>query len=121
MARELDAFCNGYIEAALWSSTDDDDEPLDSNYYTEDITKKALAEMRSDCRSFVSMNQSLLDIYVSEGRSWADAGHDFWLTRNGHGAGFWDRGSSVGDALSKKAKEYGSQDLYVSRGKVHVL
>ena len=20
----------------------------------------------------------------------AQAGHDFWLTRNGHGAGFWD-------------------------------
>jgi hypothetical protein len=21
---------------------------------------------------------------------WGRAGHDFWLTRNGHGAGFWD-------------------------------
>jgi hypothetical protein len=43
----------------------------------------------------------------------ARAGHDFWLTRNGHGAGFWDRGlGDLGERLSKAAKVYGEVYLY---------
>lgn len=41
------------------------------------------------------------------------AGIDFWLTRNGHGAGFWDRGlGDVGTRLTCAAHNYGSVDLY---------
>lgn len=44
---------------------------------------------------------------VSEG----DAGHDLWLTRSGHGTGFWDRGlGELGDRLTEAAKSYGSPD-----------
>lgn len=46
------------------------------------------------------------------------AGHDFWLTRNGHGAGFWDRGmGKLGDRLADAARAYGSVDLYVGDDK----
>lgn len=42
--------------------------------------------------------------------------HDFWLTRNGHGAGFWDRteldADELGDRLTVLAKEFGAVDLY---------
>ena len=42
-------------------------------------------------------------------------GHDFWLTRNGHGAGFWDRGlGELGDRLTGLAKPYGTVDLYIT-------
>jgi hypothetical protein len=42
-------------------------------------------------------------------------GHDFWLTRNGHGAGFWDRGlGELGDFLTKMSKPFGEATLYVS-------
>jgi hypothetical protein len=42
------------------------------------------------------------------------AGHDFWLTRNGHGAGFWDRGlGTLGNRLSAAAKVYSGCDLFV--------
>lgn len=42
------------------------------------------------------------------------AGHDFWLNRCGHGAGFWDRGlGELGDRLSDAAKVYGNVDLYI--------
>lgn len=48
-------------------------------------------------------------------------GYDFILTRNGHGAGFWDRGlGEVGDWLSAMAKPFGTQDAYVSDGVVYV-
>lgn len=42
------------------------------------------------------------------------AGHDFWLTRCGHGAGFWDRGlGDIGCKLTEAASVYGSVDLYI--------
>lgn len=47
------------------------------------------------------------------------AGHDYWLTRNGHGAGFWDRGlGPVGDRLADACRHH-PIDLYVHDGKVH--
>ena len=43
------------------------------------------------------------------------AGHDFWLSRNGHGTGFWDRDSSyysdhVRDWLQRKAEQFGETE-----------
>lgn len=40
-------------------------------------------------------------------------GHDFWMTRNGHGVGFWDRGlGDEGDALSEIAREFGEAHVW---------
>jgi hypothetical protein len=42
------------------------------------------------------------------------AGHDFWLTRNHHGCGFWDRGlGELGDQLTKASQQFDEIDLYV--------
>jgi len=41
-------------------------------------------------------------------------GHDLWLTRNHHGAGFWDRGlGKLGDDLTLLAHSLGESELYV--------
>lgn len=41
-------------------------------------------------------------------------GHDFYLTRNCHGAGFWDRGNGkMGDELTELAHPYGGFELYL--------
>lgn len=107
----MNTFLSAYIECALWSSTDDSGEPLDSNYFPSDLSEKALTEMEADCADFQQANAELL---MASGLSDEQAGHDFWLTRNGHGAGFWDRGlGEVGKALTAASKPYGSQDLYV--------
>ena len=52
--------------------------------------------------------------------------HDFWLTRNGHGAGFWDRtynndvDGKKGDKLTKIAEKFGGSTLYVGDdGKIY--
>lgn len=85
----LDEFTKAYIEAALWSSTDDNDNPLDSNYTMSDIAPETLEKIKNDCKNFQDANGQLL---IDGG--WSDdsqAGHDFWLSRNGHGAGFFDR------------------------------
>jgi hypothetical protein len=103
-------FIAGYIACALWSSTDDNGESLDM-YDADDIAPEVLAQMQSDCADFLEANAELLD--QSE-LSAEQAGHDFWLTRNRHGAGFWDRGlGPVGEQLSAAAKVYGGVDLYI--------
>jgi hypothetical protein len=41
-------------------------------------------------------------------------GHDFWLTRNGHGAGFWDGElGDIGDRLTEASKAFGEVCLTV--------
>jgi hypothetical protein len=120
----LDEFTAAYIQTALWSSNDDSDEsggePLERNYGPEDIAADTLARMKADCAKFkAEQAEFFTDTHCLkygpdfgiEGR----AGHDFWLTRNRHGAGFWDGDWSnvAGDILTKAAHEFGEFDLYV--------
>lgn len=112
---DVDAFFDAYLECALWSSSDQADNqggrPLDENCGSDDIHPDSLAEMRSECEDFISANTSDL---LATGADASQMGHDFWLTRNGHGAGFWDRGyGAIGDRLSEASKVYGGVDIYV--------
>lgn len=114
----IEEFLSAYIEAALWSSCGPDEEPhacenLDDLFSADDIAPECLASMRADCADFIAAQAVDLCLYVQEKHSAAEAGHDFWLTRNGHGAGFWDRGlGALGERLTAAAKVYGSCDLY---------
>lgn len=112
-----EAFFNGYLECALWLAHDENGEP--ANYDASDIAPESLAQMRADCAGFYASNS---DAWQSAGMSDDYAGHDFWLTRNRHGAGFWDRGlGDVGDSLTDASHAYGECDLYVGDdGKVYV-
>jgi hypothetical protein len=122
----LDDFTRAYIECALWSSIaykdrdDEDGEPMDRNHGTEDISVNSLKRMISDCKAFQEDNQAQLEEAVNTGSYvLSQAGHDFWLSRNRHGAGFWDRGlKEVGEALHQAAKDWGSCDLRLFRGKI---
>lgn len=123
---ELDAFTQAYLECALWSSTDNADDsggkPLDENYEVDDIAVETLMEAKRECEDFQEANEELLSqAYEHPGYDEESAGHDFWLTRCGHGAGFWDRGlGEIGDKLTKACKPYGNVDLYVGDdGKIH--
>jgi hypothetical protein len=118
----LDNFTLAYVECALWSTSVDEayaaehaerdlhsDTSLDRAGFTpEDIAPEALASIVADCASFREAAGELLS-------DWSDgqAGHDLWLTRNRHGAGFWDRGLPHGEELSAIARAYGESDLYI--------
>jgi hypothetical protein len=107
-------FLKGYLTAALWSSNDESYEnggvPLDKNYNIEDFSETALQIAQKDCLAFLEANANdLADIPCEQ------AGHDFWLTRNRHGTGFWDRGyGAKGERLTEAAHVYGSVDLFVA-------
>lgn len=130
---QLDDFTRGYIAAALWSENDNSDEsggdPIDTNYTLDDITKESLSILIADCKSFQEKAADLLkeayQLYKTvDGHPVEEyGGHDFWLNRNSHGCGFWDRGfpENLGEELSKLAKSFGTCNLTVAGKKVHVL
>lgn len=106
----MDQFTQSYIEHALWSSADDDDEPLDQS--DAELSPEAIKAMVDDCADFQSANAA--DLATFEELTGYNGGGDFWLTRCGHGAGYWDRGAGeVGDRLTKAAKAFGTVDLYI--------
>lgn len=99
-------FTRAYLVCALWSSVDDNDEPFDSNYTLTDISSQTLSQATKDCTNFLLDNPNSFndtpECYTVE-----QAGHDFWLTRNGHGAGFWDRGlEDAGESLTQACEDY---------------
>jgi hypothetical protein len=118
----LQQFVNGYIQSALWSSTDNSDdqggEALDQNYDPDDIAPATRKKMFLDATAFYRAHHQ--DFHDASG-----AGHDFWLTRNGHGAGFWDRPTTMyseaaAERLTKASEKYGTFDLYVGDdGQIH--
>ena len=110
-AQDLERVLGAYIECALWSSTDEDGESLDGLYSADDLSDETRDEMTEDVSDFLESNEELIQ---ASGLTLEQVGHDFWLTRNRHGAGFWDRGlGEVGDKLTEMAHPYGSCDLYV--------
>jgi len=134
---DLDRFIAAYIECALWSSIEgENDVPMDRNYGPDDIAPSSLESVRLDCAQFAQEQAAILDYCESAGEhgdTYAAAGRDFWLTRNGHGAGFWDGDWNIGlppletcdqkagDVLTDAAHKFGECDLYVGDdGKVYV-
>jgi hypothetical protein len=107
-----DNFLQAYIVAALWSSMDESTPEggdfLDANYGIEDLAPETLETMKADCEQFQAQNA--LDIEGCE----EQAGHDFWLTRNHHGCGFWDGDwLEAGERLTEACREYPEVTLYV--------
>ena len=106
---DFDMFTSSYIETALWSSSDESEEPLDKNYSAKDIDPNTIKRMGNDAFEFLRQNWELVKMNLIE------AGHDFWLTRNGHGAGFWDGDwpKEAGEILTKNAHAFGGYNLFV--------
>lgn len=120
--KATESFCLAYIECALWSSTDPETEqPLDSDAFR--LPEKTEKKLRAQCDAFFdyveSLNDATLLAYIIDEDS--QSGHDFWLTRNGHGAGFWDRGlGELGDKLTEASKTFGEVYLYTNRNWIYV-
>ena len=131
----LTPFEDGYIAALFWTECvdpgADSPEHLGDHYGPEDLTKDSLESVITDCRSFIEQAQAAEhpDEFPWDDRDYdaenledsSQAGHDFLLTRNGHGAGFWDRGIGAwGDTLTDIAQTFGSTYAYAHRGRVYV-
>lgn len=112
---KFEEFYRAYLVCAVWASTDEDGSELDVE--VGDFSDDALCELKKDCLSFWQAYRSKL---VSDPEQ---AGHDFWLTRNRHGSGFWDGGwpKDLGAELTTAAHAYGSISLWVGEdGRIQV-
>lgn len=124
---DRESFLDGYIECALWADcqwTEEDQHPSGESGGREHLEPRGNAreEMRerSQMDDFIDSNIRDLTLYCGSapslvaGLDEAHAGHDFWLTRVGHGTGFWDRGlGALSDRLTDEAKSYGSADDHI--------
>lgn len=112
-----DVFTEAYIRAALFSETDSEGDALDANHDVHSIHPDTLAKMQRDCAAFQEAHSGTTD-------DESQAGHDFWLTRNGHGAGFWDGAwpEPLATELTNAARYFGECYLYIGDdGLIHSL
>lgn len=113
------SFIRQYIRTILCTTTGSDDEHLVYRYGRSDIAPETMQRIQDDCSRFWAMVESAgIDLdneLLVDGDATEQAAHDFWLTRNGHGAGFWDGDWSdeVEDKLTKLAESFGEQWPYV--------
>lgn len=84
------AWFSDECEAAREAGQADGRIPGDVGY--SDLHPDSLAAIRADCEAWQTANAALLALaYARPGYDEAQAGRDYWFTRNGHGVGFWDR------------------------------
>lgn len=140
----LNAFTIGYAHGMLWANTasvnakgePDGSEVCPEWWQTPSATwqleafdSDSRASIEADCMDFFIHNWRDLRAYVAQGgMDWRGqgglqgelagyecAGHDFALSRNGHGAGFFDRGmGELGDRLQDAARVYGASDAWTT-------
>lgn len=98
-----------YVQTALWSTGYGDLEALDEVYTHEDVSPQASRSAYKACEVFYNKCKGILT--ENDSAHW---GHDLWLTRNGHGAGFWDGDyPEHGEALTKACESFGEVHLFV--------
>jgi hypothetical protein len=142
---DIKKIIKGYIDCALWTEEEtlrdeyvgdddmfngeeDDDEierlsRLSANlnsknfdsFTREDMEDNSVIKVYEDVKKFVEMATSAVRVAVDEHGA-EQVGHDLWLSRNGHGAGFFDRGydDEVEEMLMSSAKKLGGVDLYIN-------
>lgn len=136
----MERVIKSYLKTALWSSNDEKDdnggEPMDKNYDIDDFTSEAKKRAEKDCKKFITdlekevnkynksvededdkvLISNLDDTNTTSAANYEKLGHNFWLTRNGHGSGFADGDypEPIEKILTKLSEKAGPVDLYVT-------
>ena len=122
---DLDAFTQGYLECAEWLAQADNETGEmsdDDRHDCEGFHPDAIASAKIDCEDFQTANAAdLRVVYLDFDPRPSAAGYNFYLSRNGHGAGFIDVGHQpVFRALHNAARVYGSADCTYYDGFLHL-
>lgn len=125
MGTEFEPILKAYLAAAIWTDETLEDENgetvLPEGLTIYDFSDESVEQARKDISAF--MEQAKQTWPMIEEIDPERVGHDLWLTRNGHGSGFWDGREfygTHGDTLSEIARmlkplavvEAGSGKLY---------
>ncbi len=94
-----------YMACGMWADGEQDE------FIGKAWSDQAVHQSRLACTAFLSVAG-----YATHGLTPEQLGHDLWLTRNGHGTGFWDRDAipeSKRKKLTEVARVFGSCDIYL--------
>lgn len=126
-AEQIETIVDAELATLLWSEhrvspEGDDMGGFDEDYDSGDATPELRTELANELDYVNDEGSPLLhdaisayrDHYGSSEEWLSRFGHDMALTRNGHGAGFWDRGlpGDAGDVLTDWAKSLGSLRVF---------
>jgi hypothetical protein len=111
----IEEFVKSYLATAAWITCDSDE--------NDEFTVEAKSTAKRDCIEFISqvtmvfgMDKSRELLTVGGQDLHYLAAHDFFLTRNGHGTGFWDKPEHYGedniDQLTVICAGMGEVDCY---------
>lgn len=94
-----------YCDTAIWA-----DKP--EGAISPRLCKRAIASAHADVTAFLNDPEVSASLTGYDGDV-GQIGHDLWLTRNGHGAGFRDRDFYPDrDLLTDKARDMGERHLF---------
>ncbi len=126
-ASEIDAATDAALECLAWTTATHPEDGDDARGYLldseHDYSDAARATMRETIDAFMSDDTvvRLFDLLAALGTPFTpeQIGHDFILTANRHGTGFWDRDMrdrqrAALDALTDIVRPFGEIDAYVS-------
>lgn len=116
----IGAFVKSYLSTASWVT-------CESGENTE-FTKEAIQIAKEDCEKLIKKvidrfgEEKGTELLTIPGNDLTYlAPHDFFLTRNGHGTGFWDREDIYGEdeakILTDISGEMGEVDVFHVKGK----
>ena len=105
-------------ETVLYTEYDEYGEPLDCNYSIADFEEESLKKLYADYQQFISVVEEKITAEIGENWDCIDdfydihqpalnqTEYDYILTRNRHGAGFWDGdwSSQVSKILTNAAR-----------------
>lgn len=127
--RNVRDLVHGYLVCAIWSSTAEDGSELTKDFCITAISDLSFADAVAECEKFIQValatrvaDSNLWDALLKHSPTNEEAsaaehiGHNIWLTRNGHGTGFWDRNylpKKVWEAATHICEMMGTVDLYV--------
>lgn len=122
---DIDTILDAALTALLRSTMDlETGDPLNVEFNTDDVAAEARAELREEIEAFVEDNAEHIHAALGAGLGYSQesVGCDIALTRNHHGAGFWDRGlEATGTHLTDAAHSMGSFELFPHPdGRLHV-
>lgn len=112
MKIDLKEFTKHYLQTLFWS--DSTASEMESDSIT--LSPEAVEAIEEDCKKFLEMPD--IQGAINDALEKYDLGnlaHDFCLTRNRHGAGFWDGDlpEETGKILTEAAHSFSEQNLYI--------
>ena len=125
---EISEIVRSQLDSLLWSEGeiyDENGEPTlerwEDFYSVDDATPELVAQLTEELSGDLPIPNAISDYQEHFGESWrGQFGHDLALTRNGHGAGFWDRGlGEAGDVLTAWAESLGTLHIFHGHDSIH--